>query len=402
MAQASKNSEKQAYFIGGGIASLAGAAFLIRDGEMKGHNIHILEDLNINGGALDGAKSEQDGFVMRGGRMLNKPTYECTWNLLADIPSVDTPGISVKDEIHAFTDQYPTHAQARLVDKDRQIVDVKHMGFSNQDRLHMSKLLIESEEDLGAKRINEWFTAHFFQTNFWYMWATMFAFQPWHSAVEFKRYMIRFMHEFHQIDTLAGVARTPFNQYDSIVVPIQQWLEQHGVQYSLNTTVTDIDFVNNGTERTAERIHFNRDGLNGQIHVSPNDLVFFTNGSMTEHSDLGSMHSAPTLRDKGPSFGLWEKIAAKQPGFGNPSAFDDHIAESKWESFTVTCNTPLFFERMEEFSGNEAGTGALVTFKDSNWLMSIVLAHQPHFVISLITFRSSGAMRYLEINKVIT
>ena len=35
---------------------------------------------------------------------------------------------------------------------------------------------------------------------------------------------------------------------------------------------------------------------------------------------------------------------------------------------------------MTEFSGNEPGTGGLVTFKDSNWLMSIVLAHQPHFL----------------------
>ena len=34
---------------------------------------------------------------------------------------------------------------------------------------------------------------------------------------------------------------------------------------------------------------------------------------------------------------------------------------------------------MQRFSGNEAGTGGLVSFKDSNWLMSIVLAHQPHF-----------------------
>jgi oleate hydratase len=35
---------------------------------------------------------------------------------------------------------------------------------------------------------------------------------------------------------------------------------------------------------------------------------------------------------------------------------------------------------MEALSGNKAGTGGLVTFKDSNWLMSVVLYHQPHFV----------------------
>jgi len=40
---------------------------------------------------------------------------------------------------------------------------------------------------------------------------------------------------------------------------------------------------------------------------------------------------------------------------------------------------PAFFDKMYQFSGNEPGTCGLVTFKDSNWLMSIVLAYQPHF-----------------------
>jgi oleate hydratase len=34
---------------------------------------------------------------------------------------------------------------------------------------------------------------------------------------------------------------------------------------------------------------------------------------------------------------------------------------------------------MHAFSGDVAGTGGLVTFRDSAWLMSVVLAHQPHY-----------------------
>ncbi len=45
---------KSAYLIGAGLASLAAACFLIRDGQMKGENIHILEELDISGGSLDG------------------------------------------------------------------------------------------------------------------------------------------------------------------------------------------------------------------------------------------------------------------------------------------------------------------------------------------------------------
>jgi oleate hydratase len=61
------------------------------------------------------------------------------------------------------------------------------------------------------------------------------------------------------------------------------------------------------------------------------------------------------------------------------AAFNSSIPESYWESFTVTLNDPVFFETMEAFSSNQPGTGGLVTFKDSRWIMSIVLPHQPHF-----------------------
>ena len=45
---------KSAYLIGSGLASLAAACFLIRDGQMEGSKIHILEELPKAGGSLDG------------------------------------------------------------------------------------------------------------------------------------------------------------------------------------------------------------------------------------------------------------------------------------------------------------------------------------------------------------
>jgi oleate hydratase len=125
-----------------------------------------------------------------------------------------------------------------------------------------------------------------------------------------------------------------------------------------------------------------RQGTSEVIAVNDGDLVFLQNGSMTDASSLGSMSSAPaklTKADSG-SWALWEKLAAGRPHFGNPAAFNSCIAQSCWESFTVTLKNPEFFDLMNKFSGNKAGTGGLVTFKDSNWLMSIVLAHQPHFL----------------------
>jgi oleate hydratase len=376
---ANSYENRKAYFIGGGIASLSGAVFLIRDANFPGENIHILEETRILGGSNDGAGDAERGYVIRGGRMLNDETYENTWDMLSSIPSIDNRGKSVRDDIAAFDKMIQTHANARLVNKDGEILDVSSMGFDNMDRMAMAKLIVTPEEKLGKLRINQCFGPHFFETNFWYMWATTFAFQPWHSAVELKRYMLRFMHEYSRIQTLEGVTRTPYNQHDSLTLPLHRYLEGFGVHFDMGYTVTDLDFKASDAEKTVEKILYIKDGKEEVIAVKEGDLVFFTNGSMTEGYSLGSMTKAPALGGKGSSWTLWEKLAKKDTHFGNPEAFAGNIQESKWESFTVTCQDARFFERMEKFSRNKPGTGALVTFKDSNWLMSVVLAYQPHF-----------------------
>ncbi|MEI6423396.1 MAG: oleate hydratase, partial [Lentisphaerota bacterium] len=115
--------------------------------------------------------------------------------------------------------------------------------------------------------------------------------------------------------------------------------------------------------------------------LNPGDLVFVTIGSMTADSSLGSMTQAPRSETgkTGGAWTLWESIAKDDPELGRPYVFDGHRDESSWESFTVTLRDPSFFRKMREFTGNDPGTGGLVTFRDSNWLMSVVLPHQPHF-----------------------
>ena len=371
----------KAYFIGGGIGSLAGAAFLVRDGGVAGSNITIYESLPLLGGSLDGARLPDGSYSLRGGRMLTTDHYECTWDLLSSIPSLEHPGQTVLDETVAFNLQTKAHSRARLVDRNRFKVDVSTMGFTMHDRMELIRLTEASEEKLGNTRITDWLSPSFFQTNFWYMWQTTFAFQPWHSAVELKRYLHRFMNEFPRIETLGGVKRTVYNQYDAIVRPLVCWLEKQGIQFVRNTRVTEMEIAEDGGKVSVTRLVLDQNGTATSIAVG-DDLVFFQNGSMTDASSLGSMTSPPPHLTKTESQGwaLWETIAAGRPAFGNPAAFNRSIPESYWASFTVTCRDREFFERMEAFSGNTAGTGGLVTFKDSNWLMSIVLYHQPHFV----------------------
>jgi oleate hydratase len=374
-------SHTQATLVGGGIGSLAAAAFLIRDGGMAGSNITILEALPLMGGSLDGVGDASHGYSLRGGRMLTTDNYECTWDLYKSIPSLTQPGRSVFEETLAFNELHVAHSQARLVDRRRAIVPVSSMGFSMEDRLALLKLSNTDELELGASRITDHFQPAFFDGKFWFMWATTFAFQPWHSAVEYRRYLHRFVLEFSRIETLAGVKRTVYNQYDSLVRPLQQWLQAQGVRLITDCTVTDIDHRMDDGCLVPSALHRTREGRSEIVQLDKRHLVFVQNGSMTDASSLGSMTEAPPKLSKahGGGWTLWERLAQGHPGFGRPEVFNSCIAQSNWASFTVTLPTPHFFDQMQRFSGNQAGTGGLVTFKDSNWLMSIVLAHQPHF-----------------------
>lgn len=375
------NEDRHVYFVGGGLASLAGAAYLVRDCNFKGENIHIIEGMKVLGGSNDGAGDVMNGFVCRGGRMLNEETYENFWELFSSIPSLDMPGKTVTEEILNFDHLHPTHAQARLIDKYGVIQDVTSMGFNNADRMALGKLMITPEEKLDDMTIEEWFshTPHFFETNFWYMWQTTFAFQKWSSLFEFKRYMERMIFEFSRIETLEGVTRTAYNQYESVILPLKTYLDGFGVDFSINATVTDLDFKP-GEGITVTAIHTEENGTERVIELNSNDVCIMTNGCMTDSATLGDMHTAPEYNPSKPISGeLWAKIAQKKPGLGNPEPFFGHPDETNWESFTVTCKGNKLLKLIEKFSTNIPGSGALMTFKDSNWLMSIVVAAQPHF-----------------------
>ena len=461
------DTDSQVYFIGGGLASLAGAAYLIRDCNFKGENIHIIEGLKVLGGSNDGAGSPENGFICRGGRMLNEETYENFWELFSSIPSLEYPNKSVTEEILNFDHHHPTHAKARLVDKYGDIVDVSTLGFNNDDRIELFKLMMTPEETLDNMTIEEWFNDHFFTTNFWYMWQTTFAFQKWSSLFEFKRYMNRMIFEFSRIETLEGVTRTPYNQYESVILPLKKYLESFNVEFIVNTKVTDLDFKagrnitvtaihmeevssinNNDTNYNddiisdsdnlikendikckTENENSNEQSMNKElnnsdnslkdekhdseivsevmkslhindneekeplsdtdrennkkekiIYLKDNDKCILINGCMTDNATLGDYYTAPRFDESKPmSAELWEKISKKKPGLGSPKPFFDYPKLTNWESFTVTCKGNNLLKYIEKFSMNIPGSGALMTFKDSNWLMSIVVAAQPHF-----------------------
>ncbi|WP_457746029.1 oleate hydratase [Sulfurimonas sp.] len=364
------------YLIGSGIAALASAVYLNKDAGIAGENIYILEKDSVAGGACDGSGDVNEGFLVRGGRM-HEAHYACYWDLLSNIPSLEDENISVTEESFAFSKKYVSNAKARLL-KDAKKVDLSSYGLSLKQQAKLVELTFVPEIILNNKRIEDWFDQEFFDTNYWYIWSTMFAFQKWSSVAEMRRYMKRFIHLVDGLYKLGGIMRTKYNQYDSVIRPLRRYLEDKGVHFQMNTEVVDIDFNLSADKHTATVIHLkNKD----EIVLAKDDYLFITNGSITESTDVGSWSSAPKLKgiDSSASWLLWKKLAKKHEIFGNPDPFCDNVDLQKWYSFTATLKDSTFHDYMQEFTGNVDGTGGLVTMTDSNWLMSIVIARQPHF-----------------------
>ncbi|MFI2720131.1 oleate hydratase [Streptomyces collinus] len=367
----------KAYLVGSGVAALAAATFLIRDAGFDGADIHLFEGQRNVGGSMDAGGTADAGYTMRGGRMF-EAEFRCTYDLLSTIPTLADPSVSVTQEILAGHEECAWDDIARLVDGDGKIVDTTSMGFSERDRLELIRCLATPEGHLDGKRITDCFGEHFFTTNFWFMWCATFAFQPWHSAIEFRRHLRRFIHLFPEFATMSGIHHTRYNQYDSIVRPLTAWLRERGVTIHTRAHVTDLGLAPGRRSTRVEQIYLSRSGRDEQIEVAPEDLVLVTNGSMTDASSLGSHTSAPPPPPhRSDAWLLWHRLARGRDDFGNPAVFDKRVKESRGESFTVTAKDPAFLDALAEFSGRETGRGGLMTFTDSNWLLTIVAQRQP-------------------------
>jgi len=375
---------KRAFLVGAGIASLAAAEYLIRDGHMQGEQITILEQDSIEGGAMDGAGNADDGFVARGGREMEEH-YECLWDLFGEIPSIEEENRSVLDEFKELNDIDPNYSNVRVIYNRGEKHRSTSLGLEPKHEDEIIKLILTTEEDLGSKTVEEYFSTSFLETDMWLYWRSMFAFETWHSVVEMKRYMHRFMHLLPGMSSMRGLVFTKYNQYDSLILPLRQKLEADGVKFVFDSVVKDLDIDIYGEQKIVTAIHLTQNGEAKTIRTTKDDLVFVTNGSMTENSSIGDMHQAPVLnRGEASVWSLWKNIAKKDASFGNPEVFCSDIDKTKWESFTITAKGEKFRKLMEHFAQREflphrTATGGIITIKDSSWLMSVTVNRQPQF-----------------------
>jgi oleate hydratase len=376
-----EESMVKAHLVGGGLASLAAAAYLIKDAGMLAGNIRIYEADETIGGAMAMRGGASSGYILPTGRVF-EAQYRCAFDLFSFIPSASDPQKSVKDEIIAFNERYGYFDRAHIIGRDLEVIRSAHFGLSARDRLELIKLVLTPEAMLDDRRIDEFFSIEFFRSEFWFLWAPLMGSLPQHSALEMRRYINRFLHLVPDLSIMTMVYRTPYNQYDAIVKPIGDWLQRQGVEVLTGVTVTDVEFLPSTKKITANSLEFVQSGRSVSVEVSPNDLVLVTNGSQTADLSIGSMTEAPRLDLAGRSWALWERLARGRPEFGRPEAFfgAQHLGDTKWVTFTVTTTDSTFFELMRKFSGSNVGRGGLMTFRDSSWVLTLALFHQPEFV----------------------
>ena len=402
--------KKKAIMIGAGLSNMAAAVYLIQEGGWSGDAItfYSLDDHGSNDGASVSETTDEywnknhplentKGYVARGGRMLNYRTYVDLMDLLGRIPSATEPNMTAEEDTRSFDAQHRTFDKARLLEGSKGILDAGHLGFNNKDRLLMTKLIMmpdSEEEKLDNVSIAEYFKddPQMFQSNFWYMWETTFAFRTQSSAQELRRYMHQMIYEFTQIEHLVGVNRTRYNQYESIMLPLINYLKAQGCHIILNRRITDLDFKE--TQMTDEITVTGMTMTNTETdeveHVTVDDdtAVIFTNGSITDSATLGDYNTpAAENMDYGAAAGLWKQVASKFYNLGNPDKFFADRNASEWVSFTLTTKNHILLNEIERITTQIPGN-ALNSFlstkpitplgqKDVN--MSIVVHHQPHF-----------------------
>lgn len=378
--------DKSAYIVGGGLAGLATAVFLIRDGQMKGENIHIFEELTLSGGSLDGKFIPHDGFVTRGGREMENH-FECLWDLFRSVPSLEVEDASVLDEFYRLDLDDPNSSNCRIIhNRGERVPDDGQFTLSKKAQKEIVDLFLTSEDQLIGKKIEDVFGEEFFESNFWIYWCSMFAFEKWHSAIEMRRYIMRFIHHIKGLPDFTALKFTKYNQYESLVKPLLSFLTNQGVDFQYETTINDIQVDIKGATKVARRLLLTQAGKTKEIPLTENDLVFVTNGSITESSTQGDHHTpAPITHELGGSWNLWKNLAKQSPEFGHPEVFCENLPDESWfVSATITWENfdiEPYLSRLthRKLRTGKIVTGGIITIKDSNWMMSFAMHRQPHF-----------------------
>ena len=204
--------DKKAYIVGTGIAGLSTAGFLIKDAKMDPSKIVFLEKDSIAGGALDGKLLSDLGYVARGGRETGHH-FEVLWDLLSVIPSREDPDMSILDDLYYTNLDDPNFSNCRVTKNRGERYDNGKFNLSRDVVKEILRLVMTPDEKLEGVSVEEVFSDEFLESDFWTFYRTMFAFENWHSVLELKLYINRFIHHVAGLPDLSALQFTRYDQY---------------------------------------------------------------------------------------------------------------------------------------------------------------------------------------------
>jgi oleate hydratase len=417
------NRANNVYIVGSGIASLAAAVYLIRYKIVPPGRVTIFESEKDYGGAMGASmvdvpfspaypRRPRSGYVLPATRLL-EVHYSRARDLFECFPCVSDTSKTIAKDLIDFNRDCPYDDKARILNSARQVVNNPSMGVSFADRERAVELIfLQDEQSCDGRAIDDQkfgFSDQFFESQFFLSWSTMMGPLRKHSAIEFRRYFLRFLNVVPYVDTMANVWRMRLNQDDGVARPILAWLLGKGVDaegnmlpesvnFRANTVVKAVNFAPDGGGIRAESLTFataagsaSPEGAEQTITLGEQDHVFVTLGSQVANLSVGSMNLCPpTVIEPEKAWALWTQIKKNAAGcgrndFGDPEPFFNppELKEdpflSTWVTFTVTSNKPTFLDRLSGLTGNKPWQQGIVTLADSPWLISVAPFPKPHF-----------------------
>ncbi|KAK6819046.1 hypothetical protein RU639_008157 [Aspergillus parasiticus] len=370
------------WILGSSIASLASAVYLIQDTDMPASHVHILESRIAPEDGIPTTGDSVRGYDHRA-PCLPLLCDEYTENLLSLVPSSSSPGKTMLDNLNEAKRNAPPTRLFTQNGHRVEALDPKNMSIGWKVRMSLVTFILKSEKSLGRKIIRDFFDKWFFNSRFWAVWSSAFGLCPWHSAVEFRRCLLSYFHDFQRRKEFPGLDRCRYHPQEDIILPITNFLQEKGVHFQFNTTVTDITVDLQRGHQSISAFKTVQNGLENTVTVSAPDVVIASLGSSISGSTKGTNTRPPSLEilkaeDKlDENWSLWLAFGA---GFGSnlgdPYNFCTRVGESREETFTISIRGVKLSDHFMNLARADNDPISII-LQNSNWLLSLFIPCQP-------------------------
>lgn len=370
--------KRQAYLLGDGLTGLAAAVYLIRDARFPANQIHIFSGRSNAGESF----GPENFFPDPGFHFLEENLYENLWELFEFLLVEKRHSkISEAENIRRFSKTHPVCGKARMIDEKGRIVDTESLGLSQEERRKMAKLMTAGEDELEGQTIQEWFACpHFFSTNFWHLWRSTFDMREECGILEFRRLLLRWVLHLSDMDTMEWMCQFPLTPEDGVYRRMRSYLSKRGVIFEEEKEIQGIELEENRVCVTGILVREKERSY--RIPIAGDDICLVTDGDESRWFSWGNWEQpAECLPDRGPEeASFWALAASKRPGLlGCPKVFFGNAQFTETIDFSIVCRGDTLLRKIEAFSGNQPGSGGLVTLKESSWGISLAVPVQPYY-----------------------